>query len=303
MEAAIESISEAGAALLGEHGAAGARAAEVCRNWKLAERQHGERKVLQTMLDASEDMLQSLAPVLADKETGAAQFTEAAASIERNLPVIEDAFLELRHCAQDLLHWAQRFAPLEGSSRPDEYRAAHGELIAFAPVFKPRLESLQMALVEKMDGNQPSVEAGRLLSAITRYNGILDTARRFVRAVVEPPLELVFAETDRFLADMQALPLSDRAELASELNDCCQSLQYDRPAFDRRVESVATHQPTGADSSLALFKHRDHHVLLTVEEDPIFEQMTVHLLRVADTAGLPAACSEVTCALDEEWGC
>ena len=299
MAAAVDGICRLGAELVAVHRASSDRAEEVCRNWRLAERQKEEHAVLDDVFSSGRAVLEKLDAVL--QAPAPAAMKDAADAIENSLPLLDDAFLHIRHCAQDILHWAGRYAPAGGSSLPEAYRESHARLISYAPVLKPRLEALQAELAERVAGGDVSPEARALLSAITRYNGVLDTVRRFVHAVAEPPLELVFAETDRFLEDMQAIPLEQRRTLGSELNDCCQSLQYDRPSFDARVAPVSLEQPDGVDSSLVAFEHGGFHVLMTVDEDPIFGQLTVHLLRAVDDAGYETACTGVSAVLCNEW--
>jgi len=299
MDAASGDICLLGQGLITAHRKAGGRAEEVCENWKLAQRQAEERQVLDSLFLAARGILEKLNETVRHMEAGTMH--EAAEAIERNLPIVEDAFLVVRHCAQDLLHWAQRYAVLEGSTLPDNYRKSHARLIAFAPVFKPRLESLQMKLLERVSGGDVEPGANQLLSAITRYNAVLDTARRFIRAVVEPPLELVFAETKEFLADVEEIPVSERGAIASELNDCCQSLQYDRAVFEEKVVPVRWQQPEGIDSSLVVFDSNGMRILMTVDEDPIFGQITVHLLRAVCADDFGKACALVNEALCDEW--
>lgn len=299
MDSASGDICLLGQALIAAHRKTGGRAEEVCENWKLSQRQAEARQVLDSLFLAARDVLEKLTDAAQNMETET--MYEAAEAIERNLPIIEDAFLAIRHCAQDLLHWAQRYAVLEGSTLPDDYRKCHARLIAFTPVLKPRLESLQMKLLERVAGGDVEPGANELLSAITRYNAVLDTARRFIRAVVEPPLDLVFAETSEFLADVDKVPLSVRGAIASELNDCCQSLQYDRAGFEDKVVPLPLQQPEGVDSSLVVFDCNGMRILMTVDEDPIFEQITIHLLRAVSADEYGKACTLVTEALCDEW--
>ena len=120
--------------------------------------------------------------------------------------------------------------------------------------------------------------------------------------MVKPPLELVFEETASFLEDLQAIELPLRRELASNLNDICQSLLYDPQRFESAVEHVTLDCEPGMDSSLVVFRHAGFTLYLTVEEDPIFGHLTVQLLRAvshehAESAGLWAATT-----LNREWG-
>lgn len=299
MESAASEICSLGREMVETHRVVGGRAEEVLENWKLAERLVGEREALGRIFQHGRLILEHLRLARETRQPGAMR--SAAEVIDKSLPEIERAFLIVRHCAQDLLHWVQRFAPIEQSTLPARYRASYARLIAYAPVLKPRLETFQQELVDAVEGGSSGRDTRALLSAITRYNGSLDSARRFVRAVVDPPLDLVFRESEEFVGEMQQISLESRAELASNLNDCCQSLQYDRASFDRRVRPVAEHRPEQGESSLVVFGHGKYQVLFTVEEDPIFDQMTVHLLRVVEEGSLQGACESVTRALQEEW--
>lgn len=300
MESASNRICELGRELIETHRAVGGRAEEVLVNWKLADRLVEEREALGRVFDHGRRALEQLRLARTTMQPDAIR--EAAAAIEQSQPEIETAFLTVRHCAQDLLHWVQRFAPMEQSTLPSRYRESYAHLIAYAPILKPRLEAFQQELVDAVERGESGSETRALLSAITRYNATLDTARRFVRAVVEPPLELVFMESEEFATEMQQVSLDLRAALATDLNDCCQTLQYDRTAFERRVRPVTEHQPEQGESSLVVFSHDNYRVLLSVEEDPIFDQMTVHLLRVVESAELAGACESVSSALQREWG-
>ena len=299
MEAAANEICELGQQLVACHRRTGGRAEEILRNWKLEERLVEEREALGRIFRAGREVLEQLR--LARMSMRPGLLRESADVIEQSLTEIENSFLVVRQCAQDLLHWVQRFAPVEASDLPARYRASYGRLIAYSPVLKPRLEAFQQELLDAAESDGAGSEIRALLSAITRYNGTLETARRFVRAVVEPPLDLVFLETEEFIGEMQHIPLDSRASLASSLNDCCQSLQYERANFDRQVTPVSEHRPVEGESSLVVFAHGNYRVLLTFEEDPIFDRMTVHLLRVVDLKDFKIACESVSRTLQEEW--
>lgn len=299
MKDAVSTIIRIGRDLVATHRLASEKAEEVCRNWKLEERQAGERESLDALFKSGREILEKLNGVIVTRNP--ADMAASAKAIERNLPVVEDSFLQVRHCAQDLLHWARRYGDVEDCHLAEEYRACHARLTSFSPVFKPRLESLQLDLVIAAAGDDADPGVKRLLSAITRYNAVLDTARRFVQAVADPQLELVFAETDLFLQDIQRIPLNIRGPVASELNDCCQGRLYDPLSFDQAVRPLGLHQPEGVDSSLVVFESHGIHVLMTVDEDPIFGQLTVHLLRAVGEDAYDGACAAVTEALCNEW--
>lgn len=299
MAAAVSEIDDTGRDLVAAHRQNSERAEEICRNWGLAERQAEERVELDSLFAVAREILQKLNTALTTGD--AVDLAAAAGSIENGLPVVENAFLTVRHCAQDLIQWADRHGDPEHHGVTDRFRKLHGRLTAWTPVFKPRLEAYQMDLVRQaaMPCADPAVR--QLLSAITRYNAVLDSARRFVAAVVEPPLELVFAETDRFLEDIEIIPVEKRAAVASELNDVCRRLMYEPAAFHSNVRQVELPQPDGIDSSLVLFERHGICVLLSVEEDPIFGQLTIHLLRAVADAEFENALAEVSRALAAEW--
>lgn len=299
MMASVSEIDELGRELVARHRQGSERAEEVCRNWRLEERPAEQHIALGSLFAAAREILESLVEteILLQADTMAS----AAQAIEENLPTIEEGFLAVRHCAQDLLHWADRYGTPENSGVTASYRAAHDKLISFAPVFKPRLETLQAQLLGLVESDETGPAVRRLLSAITRYNAVLDSARRFVAVVVEPPLELVFAETGQFLEDVQEIPLETRGLVGSELNDCCRSLLYEPAIFARAVKAVETKQPEGIDSSLVVLESHGLRILFTVEEDPIFGQLTVHLLRAVGALEFDSACAGVSRALAEEW--
>ena len=299
MMAAVSEIDELGRELIARHRQGSERAEEVCRNWRLEERQAQQRIALGSLFAAAREILESLVEteILLQADTMAS----AAEAIEKNLPTVEEGFLAVRHCAQDLLHWADRYGTPENSGVSASYRAAHNKLTSYAPVFKPRLEALQVQLLGLATSNEAGPAVTTLLSAITRYNAVLDSARRFVAVVVEPPLELVFAETKQFLEDVQEIPLETRGLVGSELNDCCRSLMYDPTIFAKSVKPVEVQQPEGIESSLVVFDSHGMRILFTVEEDPIFGQLTVHLLRVVGESEFDSACAGVSRTLAEEW--
>ena len=246
MESAANEICDLGQQLVNSHRGSGDRAERILKNWNLEERLVEEREALVCIFRAGRKVLEQLR--LAGLSMQPDSVRESADVIEQSLTEIENAFLVVRQCAQDLLHWVQRFAAVEGSDLPARYRASYGRLIAYSPVLKPRLEAFQQDLLDTAQNKDAGPEIRALLSAITRYNGTLETARRFVRAVVEPPLDLVFLETGEFVEEMQRIPLESRASLASNLNDCCQSLQYERANFERQVTPVSEHEPAEGES-------------------------------------------------------
>ena len=140
----------------------------------------------------------------------------------------------------------------------------------------------------------------RLFSAITRYNGVLDTAREFVRAIVDPPLELVFHETKKFLEDWQACSPEEQSHFASELNDCCQFLLYDDAEFNRVTEKIRPALSGGVEASLRLMNIDESRILFSIDEDPVFGQLIVTLYRVVAERLFDEACKSTIESLYHE---
>jgi hypothetical protein len=310
MDSASADISRLSQSLVNPDHELTERARQVCINWRLRERSAREQQSLNILAACVLPVLEAIDAVLREKNTK--NFSFAAEQIENRLPDIEASFLEVRHFAQDLLHWVHKYNTEVNDRLVEEYRSAYGQLISMAPRIKPRLQQLHEDLVglsgdeglgDKGLGDRGLCDAARRLhSALTRYLAVLEAAHAFVGAVVKPPLELVFEETESFLEDLQAIELPLRRELASNLNDICQSLLYDPQRFESAVEHMTLDCEPGMDSSLVVFRHAGFTLYLTVEEDPIFGHMTVQLLRAvghehAESAGLWVATS-----LNREWG-
>ena len=206
--------------------------------------------------------------------------------------------MTVRHSALDLLLWTQQSAKVEGGELPDKYRASYARLIAYTPIIKPLLAALQddLLLLNNEPGLHPDTQ--RLISALNRYNAVAESARGFIRSVVEPPLELVFHDTEAFVSDFHALPSDQRAQVATELNDCCQLLLYDPVEFQRRVGHVRPRLAEGIDASMVILTvSAELNVVFTVDEDPVFEQLAVTLLRVIPEHELATATDDLTRAL------
>lgn len=299
MTTTIDQICTLGLEIVDTHQAASDKAKEVCRNWKLAERQDEEREALRTLFASARAVVEKLEVVMNKMEPIAMR--EATDSIEKHLPKIEQAYLTVRHAAVDLLRWTKRSGHVEGSPLPDRYRECYGRLISFSPILQPRLENLQQDLIELAGSSNASQEVRLLLSAVTRYNGMASTARSFIRAIVEPPLDLVFQETNLFLDDFEGYSIDTRSQIATMLNDCCQFLLYDVPAFESAVKRIHVDLPGDVDASLCVLTCDKDQVLFTVDEDPLFGQLTVNLLRLVPDSAFEDACASVITSLYQEF--
>ncbi len=309
MTAAIDRIAELGTSILNTHRLVSDEAAAAADRWHLAERMTDECEALRSMVESVRQIIVSIDEcrnLLHEDRTARDDLHQAmnrcADTIDARLPGIEQAFATIRRAALDLLQWTQRSARLDSSTLPSEYRASYARLLAHTPVFKPRMAAFQEDLLVLNQEPQLHPEVQRLISSISRYHAAIDTARRFVQSVVEPPLELVFHETQAFLNDFQSLPPEQMTELATELNDCCQRLLYDPAEFRLRVEYVRTPLAGGLDSSMVVLTlSNDYKVIFTVDEDPVFEQLAITLFRVLPESQYAAAKDELTRVLYEHF--
>jgi hypothetical protein len=272
--------------------------------WRLAERQDEECTALRQLLGCASRVVEAIERTRQLMRTDdSADVTlhqsmhDCAETIDAALPQMEQAFLTVRQSALDLLVWTQRSAYIEGSELPAQYRASYAKLATYTPILKPRLEAMQQELLSLTQDTGVHPDVRLLLAALTRYNAVTDSARAFVKRVVEPPLELVFEDTEAFQSDWQGYAAADQGPLATALNDCCQCLLYDPAEFERRVESIRPQLVNGMDASLFVLSVGEIRILFTVDEDPVFEQLRVTLLRVVNVDQFDAARVSVTQSL------
>jgi hypothetical protein len=180
----------------------------------------------------------------------------------------------------DLLRWERRFAHLEGSGLPDQYRAAYGQLLAYTPIFRPALESLQQDLLDRSNSSAVVPELQAFLAALNHYIATVESARAFVKSVVSPPMELVFHDTETFLKDWKTIDHREKAEIATELNDTCQFLLYDPASFHQSVRNIQSPLSDGVDASLYILPVDQRRIIFTMDEDPVFGKLIVTLLRL-----------------------
>ena len=304
MDAAVNEICRIGRQILRTHEKASPKAAEVASGWKLAERLQDEHEALGRLFQSVRRMLESMEVVgrmmrAADVDDADLHqaMRQCANTIEEGLPTLQQDFLTVRRCALDLLRWTRRDGRIEGSELPDTYRAGYAKLIAYTPIFRPRIDAMQQELLQRSQSAHVHADVQGLLSALSHYKAIAESARGFVRSVVEPPSELTFHDTELFLEDWEKFAVAERGNLATELNDCCQFLLYDPDEFRRRVESIQPPLPDGVDASLFVLSVGDGRIVFTVDEDPVFEQTIVTLLRVVDASDFEAACDGMIQAL------
>ena len=305
MREAIDRIVELGRSVLETHRLASPDAARNAERWHLGERLSDEQQALHDWLDCVRRIVESIEQCRQAINAEAATDSDlhqtilvCADTIEENLPSIERALVAIRHAALDLLQWTARSGKIEGSELPGEYRASYARLIAYAPIFNPMMAAFREDLLQLNDQPRLHPESQRLVSLVSRYNAVVDSARGFVRSVVEPPLELVFHETQHFLDDLKPLPPDQVATLATEVNDCCQLLLYDSAEFRRRVEYIGPQLAAGLDASMAVLTvSQGFKVVFTVDEDPVFQQLAITLLRNLSEHQLTTATDDLTRAL------
>ena len=140
MRAAVEEICRVGHEILKLHRSASERAAAVSVYWKLEPRLEQERKALLELLGGVREVSEKLSAVMVCATSE--NLTDASDCIDRNIPVVEQAFITIRHAALDLLRWTKRSGHLEDSALPEEYRHSYAALVTYTPKFRPRMLKL-----------------------------------------------------------------------------------------------------------------------------------------------------------------
>lgn len=294
MRAAVIEIEEIGKALLQVHSQASQQAAHVAEQWQLEKRLDEESQALHAAFQTLREILTAVDAVRSGLRDGDFRpetrqaFSDCAQLIESRLASLQQEFLTIRHSALDLLRWEQQFAQRKDSHLPAAYRSSYSRLLAYTPVFRPYLDSMQQELLEYIGKSPSSAEAREMLSALNHYVADVESARAFVQSVVDPPLELVFHDTESFDGDWQHIAKSQRAELATELNDVCQLLLYDQAKFAEKVEPIQRELADSVDALLYVLPFHDWRIVFTVDEDPVFGQLMVTLLRVVPAVELEA---------------
>ena len=296
MQAAIAEICKAGSRLLSEHRGASETSSQIADQWRLQDRLQDERAALGNALGtlhriwAAIDAARECMNRSGVDETHLLQsFRECADQIDNGLPLLQRDFMTIRQCALDLLRWERQFAHFDDSKWPNDYRGSYARLLSYAPVFRPRLEAMQSDLLRQSRASHASPEVQRLLTALSHYLAVMESARAFVKSVVSPPMDLVFQDTESFQEGWKLLDSALQGRLATELNDCCQLLLYDSADFHRLVENIEQPLPEGLNASLYVLPVDAWRIVFTMDEDPVFEQIIVTLLRVVSVDDLEGA--------------
>lgn len=295
MRTAVDEIGTLGSQLLELHRQQSQRAMEAADRWKLHQRLEGERAALESVFTALHRILSAAEKTkrLMDRqdtpaETLASSMRECAEVIESELPAVQDQFLTIRHCALDLLRWIHRFSEADDGGLSGRYRESYGRLLAYTPIFRPRLEAMREDLVRRSRGANVPPELQRILTQLNQYLSAIELARAFIKSVVDPPMELVFHDTESFQQDWTAIDPANQANLATELNDHCQLLLYDTDNFQNAIANVQRPLAEGVDASVYVLPVEDWRVVFTMDEDPVFQQLIVSLLRVVKADKLDA---------------
>ncbi len=294
MQTAVEEICELGTQLLQTHGKSSEAAAAIADKWCLPQRLAEEREALSRAFKLLQGVLVSVdatwqAMQTANEFQAQMQSMEACANkIEQVLPQLQQEFLSIRRSALDLLRWERRYATVEGSELPAKYRESYRRLLAYTPVFRPFLEAMQKELLERSNETHATPELQQLLAALNHYVAAVESARAFVQSVVDPPLDLVFQDTESFDSDWKQIAAAKQGQLATELNDCCQLLLYEPSSFHKRVENIQQSLTDGVDASLYVLPVEDWRIIFGMDEDPVFEQLIVTMLRVVPAGQLDA---------------
>jgi hypothetical protein len=287
MQAAIDTICEIGPQLLAHHRGASKTSSQIANQWRLQDRLEDERAALGNTLRTLHHIwtaIDSTREII--NRTGVAgtqlmeSMSQCADAIESGLPLLQRDFMTIRHCALDMLRWERRFGHIEASELPNDYRAGYARLLDYAPVFRPGLEAMQRDLLQRSGASPEAPELQRLLTALSHYLAVLESARAFVRSVVSPPMDLMFQDTESFQEGWQWLDPTLRGKLATELNDCCQLLLYDSEAFHQLVENIQQPLSGGLNASIYVLPVDTWRIVFTMDEDPVFGQVVVTLLRV-----------------------
>jgi hypothetical protein len=95
-------------------------------------------------------------------------------------------------------------------------------------------------------------------------------------------MELLFESTDKFEKDLNQFNDQEKSQIVEELNCRCATLKNGFKTFYKQVvRPLKIKLNNGFESSLySLQVNREVRVILTVDDDPLFEQIIITLMRV-----------------------
>ena len=117
-------------------------------------------------------------------------------------------------------------------------------------------------------------------------------------------MNLLFNTTEDFENDLSNLAASTRAKITERVNLLAGEFVRDKKAFARHArQPYAVALDNGYKSSLYSVEVESNVcALMTIEDDPIFEQVVVTLLRVVERAQLEATYRSLVEALYQDFG-
>ena len=104
-------------------------------------------------------------------------------------------------------------------------------------------------------------------------------------------MHLLFHSTESFEKDLQQLDASTQQSIVQRLNQMAQTFVEDKKAFARHArQPYKVKLGDGYDSSLYAVKIApDLHAVLAVDDDPLFDQVILTLIRVVNRVDLKEA--------------
>jgi hypothetical protein len=308
MRDAVAAICEIGERLLRTNQQASEKAAHIATQWRLAEKLGDERASLENVFATLRRILSSInatRQLMNKAKLDSSELRQAMVAcadlVDASLPGLQNEFLVIRHCALDVLRWVKRFGKGNGIELASEYRSSYARLLDYTPIFRPFLEGFQKDLLKQTNSENVPTEVQRLLGSLNHYMAATDSAKAFLNSVVSPNLDLVFHETDAFVEDWQSLDIAIRGQLATELNDHCQLLLYDQAGFEDSVENIHRPLAEGVDASLYVFSVEGWRIIFAMDEDPVFQQLVVTLLRVVTADLLDPAIDDLVQVLYQDF--
>ena len=108
-------------------------------------------------------------------------------------------------------------------------------------------------------------------------------------------MELAFDITESFNQDMLLLSAAEKKVVKKQINNVSQSLLNGQTAFKENASiPYIFNLKGGLDSSLFMIRaDNDHRIIAAIDDDPIFEKVSLTLFRVVDKNGAEKVYKEV----------
>jgi hypothetical protein len=116
-------------------------------------------------------------------------------------------------------------------------------------------------------------------------------------------MNLLFQSTEDFEQDLQQVDTPTRQRIVHSLNQVARAFVEDKKTFARHARKpYRVKLGDGYDSSLyAVRVDSDLHAILTVDDDPLFDQVIITLIRVVNRADLKETYGLVAKALYQDF--